>query len=87
MPFSKEQLHKAFILVAGILVILAGLVMAVPLVPGPGIIVVGLGFAILATKFPWAKRIWNRMRATGRRTVTIAKTKWRLWWYGPANTG
>jgi len=86
MYITKEQLHKAAVLVAGIIIILAGLVMSVPLVPGPGIVVIGLGFALLATKFPWAKKIWMRMQAFGRRVWWIAKTKFRRWWYGPART-
>jgi tellurite resistance protein TerC len=44
--------------VVGGTVILLGLAMTV--LPGPAIIVVPLGFAILATEFAWARRVWRR---------------------------
>jgi len=28
--------------------------------PGPAIIIVPLGFAILASEFAWARRVWRR---------------------------
>ncbi|PYK59848.1 MAG: hypothetical protein DME43_07600 [Verrucomicrobia bacterium] len=42
----------------GFSVILIGLVMIV--LPGPAIIIVPLGFAILASEFAWARRVWRR---------------------------
>jgi len=38
-------------------VVLIGLVMIV--LPGPAIIIVPLGFAILASEFAWARRVWR----------------------------
>jgi uncharacterized protein (TIGR02611 family) len=47
--------RKPLILVAGITVILAGAAMLV--LPGPGIVVIFLGLALLATEFTIAARI------------------------------
>jgi uncharacterized protein (TIGR02611 family) len=44
----------------GFLVVLAGLVMSVPLVPGPGVLVVAVGLMILALEFAWAERLLER---------------------------
>lgn len=46
---------KGIILVAGFTVLLAGIVMIVT--PGPAIVVIPLGLAILATEFVWAKHL------------------------------
>jgi len=42
----------------GFSIVLIGLVMIV--LPGPAIIIVPLGFAILASEFAWARRVWRR---------------------------
>jgi len=47
--------RKPLILVAGTTVILAGIAMLV--LPGPGIAVIFLGFALLATEFALAARV------------------------------
>jgi uncharacterized protein (TIGR02611 family) len=44
----------------GFVVLLAGLLMSVPLVPGPGIFVVAIGLTILALEFAWAERLLER---------------------------
>jgi hypothetical protein len=55
---SRPRLRRFLVGVVGGSVILFGLVMIV--LPGPAIIVVPLGFAILATEFAWARRVWRR---------------------------
>jgi hypothetical protein len=55
---SRPRLRRFLVGVVGGTVILLGLLMTV--LPGPAIIVVPLGFAILATEFAWARRVWRR---------------------------
>jgi uncharacterized protein (TIGR02611 family) len=50
------------VLVVGVAVVGAGIVM-LPL-PGPGMLVIILGFAILATEFAWAERALDRTTGT-----------------------
>jgi uncharacterized protein (TIGR02611 family) len=50
------------VLVAGLGVLGAGVTMLV--LPGPGMIVIILGFAILATEFAWAERALDRTTST-----------------------
>jgi len=55
---SRPRLRRFLIGAMGFSVILIGLVMIV--LPGPAIIIVQLGFAILASEFAWARRVWRR---------------------------
>jgi Putative transmembrane protein (PGPGW) len=69
---SRPRLRRFLIGAIGISVVLIGLIMIV--LPGPAIVVVPLGFAILATEFAWARRVWRRgqilvSRVRGRRIV------------------
>ena len=47
----------------------AGLIMAIPGVPGPGIVVIVLGLVILAEHYHWARRAldWAKRKAEGLR--------------------
>ena len=51
-------LRKAIVAVIGITVVLIGVAMIV--LPGPAIVVIPLGIAILATEFVWAQRLLKR---------------------------
>jgi uncharacterized protein (TIGR02611 family) len=53
--------RKVAVGIAGFSVLTAGV--ALIFLPGPAIVVIPLGLAILAKEFPWAKRLLDRMRA------------------------
>jgi len=55
-----RQAYRLIILVVGITVVAAGIAMFV--LPGPGILVVIAGLAILATEFVWARHLLQRAR-------------------------
>ncbi len=57
---APKVLYRAFVFVAGMTVLLVGVVMIVS--PGPAIIVIPLGLAILATEFVWAKVLLKRIK-------------------------
>jgi uncharacterized protein (TIGR02611 family) len=57
---ERNRIVRIAVATLGFLVILAGLVMSVPLVPGPGILVVAIGLTILALEFAWAERLLER---------------------------
>ena len=46
---------------AGLFLLVAGALMLV--LPGPGIVAIGLGLALLAGEFAWARRLLDRMKA------------------------
>jgi len=52
--------RRGIILLVGASVLLLGLIMVVT--PGPAILVIPLGLAILATEFVWARRILGKVR-------------------------
>ena len=59
---SFAWLKRAVVAVIGFTVLLIGVAMVV--LPGPAVIVIPLGLAILATEFVWARRLLEKARAT-----------------------
>jgi uncharacterized protein (TIGR02611 family) len=62
-------------LVAGVLLLVVGLILMLPGVPGPGTLVVFGGLTMLSVEFHWARRLRDGMRntlerVTGRRHGT-----------------
>jgi len=51
--------------VTGVVLVLAGILMLV--LPGPGLLVILIGLALLATEFAWARRAFDRLKAISRR--------------------
>jgi uncharacterized protein (TIGR02611 family) len=62
---TVEQVRRAFRIVAGFTLLLAGVVMIVT--PGPGWLVIFLGLGLLAAEFVWARRLMDRMKREGDR--------------------
>ncbi len=59
---------------SGVIVVIVGLIMMIPGVPGPGLVVVFLGLSILAVDFVWAHRLRERMKDTARKVVDKVRT-------------
>jgi tellurite resistance protein TerC len=55
-------LKRAVVAVIGFTVLLIGVAMVV--LPGPAVVVIPLGLAILATEFVWAQRLLEKAKAT-----------------------
>ena len=66
-----SRLTKAVVTVAGVLVMLAGVIMLVA--PGPGIVGLVVGLAILSTEWRWADRWLDAARAAGHRAADKAR--------------
>ena len=71
-PDVLQQTLRASRIVLGALIILIGVVLSLPLVPGPGVLLIFVGLTVLATEFEWARRWRDRLRegfhrATGRK--------------------
>lgn len=67
---GKNSKRVAVSVVGGILV-LGGLAMLV--LPGPGIIVVAIGFAVLGTEYAWAATALERTKRTAARAEGAAR--------------
>ena len=65
---------RASRLVLGLALVLVGVVLALPGIPGPGLLVMFVGLTVLSTEFEWARRLRDRLRGlfrsgTGRADV------------------
>ncbi len=60
-------LWRASRIVGGIVVILVGLFLSLPGIPGPGIVVIVLGLGILSSEFDWAERLYTRLKKMGQK--------------------
>ena len=62
---------RASRIVLGLALVILGVVLALPGVPGPGLLVMFVGLTVLGADFEWARRLRDRLqgalrRATGR---------------------
>lgn len=75
--------------VAGLALVVVGLVLLV--LPGPGIVVVVLGFAVLGTEYAWARSGLERTKrvadSAGRRTRQGARRMVQRAKYSPGQRG
>jgi uncharacterized protein (TIGR02611 family) len=69
----RSRLHRAGIVVLGFLIVLAGIVMTGPGVPGPGIATIAIGLGFLALEFDWAERWLERVIVWGDRAIERAE--------------
>jgi len=60
-----QQAKRLVKVIVGFTLLLLGVVMLVT--PGPGWVAIGLGLALLAAEFVWARRLLNRLKAEGNR--------------------
>lgn len=72
LPAALRQVWRLIVLVVGVTVVAVGVAMLV--LPGPAIIVIPAGLAILATEFLWARRLLDRVR----KSVDLEKFKERV---------
>lgn len=75
---QRGLLYRAMFVVGGVLVMLAGLLLALPGVPGPGLVLIALGLGILALEFDPAERllerILDRLESASERASPLQKT-------------
>jgi uncharacterized protein (TIGR02611 family) len=64
----RKELHKqrgrAYRIafgIAGFVVLLGGIFLSLPFVPGPGLLFVAIGLGMLALEFAWAERLLERI--------------------------
>ncbi len=69
--FIGRSSKRIAVTVAGGTVLAAGLAMLV--LPGPGILVIAVGFAILGTEYAWAAAAFEKTRRHAERAGRVAK--------------
>ncbi|MBI4259853.1 MAG: PGPGW domain-containing protein [Actinobacteria bacterium] len=67
--FIGRNARRMAITIVGFAVILAGAVLSLPGIPGPGIAIMFGGLAILATEYAWARRTLDRAKDRARRVA------------------
>jgi len=68
-----RRLRRLVVAFVGGIVVAVGLAMLV--LPGPAVLVIPAGLAILATEFPWAHHLLQRVRNTTERGRSIFKRR------------
>ena len=68
---TLKQARRVVVIVVGFTVLLFGLALIV--LPGPAVLVIPIGLAILATEFVWARQLLRRMKAEAERLRSVAR--------------
>ncbi|HMH48918.1 MAG TPA: PGPGW domain-containing protein [Candidatus Acidoferrum sp.] len=68
-----RHLRRIAVAFVGGTVLAVGVVMVV--LPGPAVVVIPAGLAILATEFPWARRLLHRVRSTAGRGLALFRRR------------
>ena len=53
----RSRTYRIAFATAGFLVLVGGIILSLPLVPGPGIVLLAIGLGMLALEFVWAERM------------------------------
>jgi len=61
--------RRAVVAVVGGLLLLVGVALLV--LPGPGLLVIAAGVAVLSLEFPWARRVLDRIRDLFRKVRSL----------------
>src|SRR5215208_6694586 len=70
---QRNIVHRAAIVVLGVLIVCAGVVMSGPGVPGPGIVTILIGLGLLALEFERAERLLERAIVWAERAAERAE--------------
>ena len=54
------MLYRTIFAVAAVVVVAGGIVLSLPLVPGPGVLLIAIGLSMLALEFTWAERVLEK---------------------------
>ena len=58
---QRSRVYRIAFGSAGFLVLIGGVFLSLPFVPGPGLLFVAIGLAMLALEFAWAERLLERI--------------------------
>ena len=67
------QAWRLIVIVAGFTVLIVGVAMIV--LPGPAVVVIPLGLAILATEFIWARTLFTKVKEHVLRLKNMKRSK------------
>ncbi len=70
---TYKQARRVVIVVVGFTIFIIGIIMIA--LPGPAILVIPLGLALLATEFVWARNLLHKFKATAERITNPHKAR------------
>jgi hypothetical protein len=66
-------LRRIALSIAGLILVLLGALLTVA--PGPGLLVIVAGLAVLAREYDWAQRILDKVKAWSKRSTDVIRHK------------
>jgi uncharacterized protein (TIGR02611 family) len=76
--WRRSRLYRVGFTIAAFLLLAVGIVLSLPLVPGPGLPLIAIALAMLALEFYWAERLLHRI------AVRVDQVEERIGWGGIA---
>lgn len=67
MDMITSTVRKVAVLIGGGLLTLVGIILL--FIPGPGLVLIFAGLALLATEYPWARRRLDEMKDRAHRLI------------------
>jgi len=65
----RRTMRKFMVAVSGAALILLGIFLAIPGIPGPGVLLIAAGLALLGTEFHWAQRMHLYLKQVGKKIL------------------
>ncbi|MDP1819258.1 MAG: PGPGW domain-containing protein [Acidimicrobiales bacterium] len=70
-----KSTKRIVVLVIGLALVVGGIVLLV--LPGPGLLLIIAGLAVLASEFAWAERLLDRAKEQANKAKDKAQKSWR----------
>jgi hypothetical protein len=70
---TKYLLWRACRIISGLVLLIVGLFLSFPGIPGPGIVLVVLGLGVLSHEFYWAEKLYARIKQMGHNILQRRK--------------
>jgi uncharacterized protein (TIGR02611 family) len=77
MKWLIHHTKRILRIASGILLLVAGLILMIPGIPGPGFLLILLGLSILAVDYVWAHRLNTYLKGKAEKVVNKVKKRFR----------
>lgn len=77
MKWLIHHTKRVLRITGGVLLLILGLIMMVPGIPGPGFLLILLGLSILAVDFVWAHHLNTYLRAKADKVMSKVRKQFR----------
>ena len=77
MKWLIHHTKRVLRITGGILLLIAGLILMIPGIPGPGFLLIVLGLSILAVDYVWAHRLNTYLKSKADTVVSKVRKRFR----------